>query len=904
MVGSTKSKARSDRIEKAVDLIVLAVGIWFLLNYFTPSLLLSKTTINGGDTCSHNYLAKYMRDYLLPHGKLFGWSPGWWAGFPMFQYYFFMPYLMAALLSYVIPLEIAFKLVTVSGIFTLPLATYLAMRWMGLSFPTPAVGSLLSLLFLFHERQTVWGLNIGSVLSGEISVSISFSAMVLFLGSFYQSVEQGRFRFRDSVLFAFVVFTHMTTALVAGFSSLFFLIVSKRKRLLRNFVIMFKTYALAFLLTAFWTLSIVSKWDYSVGFGEEWSINNLELYPTEAWVGIVFGIYGVVVAFRSAERAVLYLLFSMICSLFLFFSAYDLNLVNIRFWPFHYYSIFALASYGLVMLSENLFSIMRSGIFEDFFKNILPLLTAVTVVLYLNYAINFIGDWIVGNYRGFESTIAWGYYKQIMDLLRGTPGRATNDLSDLNLPIGSSRVFENTPYFNDKPITEGGIVQSGLSSLFTYYIQCESSTHCAGFPRIMTPTTFNLKDGTEHMKLYNIKHFIAVEPMVKNAFKSNSDWKLLGKFGQHEVYELTTNDGMYVYVPKYKPVLVLDKDWKFLAMRWFEDVNNLDTPIAMAKEITAEDKMIFDRTYEDSRVVWSTLMNKQPEFMGEWLVCGTFLNQRYVPYTPENSYNSSLDYGIDISYIDEEDQKPVEDGGCGDGRRWVKYYGHGNGFVDLYNLFETDPEQKIAYVSTYLYSPEDMTVDFWYGSDDGVKLWLNNRLIHVNHVHRGTDGVTDKVQMNLTRGWNLVLLKVENVVSAWGFYAKILDSEGKPVNEVLSRISKDVSKDVIDLRAVESRRDCHISEHLENEEIFFNTSCPGEPHIIKVSYFPNWKVEGSKKIYLVTPDFMLVYPEGNSVRLYYGSTMVDKFGLMVTLIGLLIVVLHCIRGLRHGKNRN
>jgi len=55
------------------------------------------------------------------------------------------------------------------------------------------------------------------------------------------------------------------------------------------------------------------------------------------------------------------------------------------------------------------------------------------------------------------------------------------------------------------------------------------------------------------------------------------------------------------------------------------------------------------------------------------------------------------------------------------------------------------------------------------------------------------------------------------------------------------------------------------------------------------------KVSGAKKIYLVTPDFMLVYPEGKDVRLYYWETAWDLIGRALTLAGLLIVILHVIR---------
>ena len=47
--------------------------------------------------------------------------------------------------------------------------------------------------------------------------------------------------------------------------------------------------------------------------------------------------------------------------------------------------------------------------------------------------------------------------------------------------------------FNEigKPILEGGLVNSAAGSMFSYYIQSETSMNCAGFPTIVHPATFD-----------------------------------------------------------------------------------------------------------------------------------------------------------------------------------------------------------------------------------------------------------------------------------------------------------------------------------------------------------------------------------------------------------------------------
>ncbi|MGI9612911.1 MAG: hypothetical protein ACR2QO_08390, partial [Acidimicrobiales bacterium] len=60
----------------------------------------------------------------------------------------------------------------------------------------------------------------------------------------------------------------------------------------------------------------------------------------------------------------------------------------------------------------------------------------------------------------------------------------------------------------------------------------------------------------------------------------------------------------------------------------------------------------------------------------------------------------------------------------------------------------------------------------------------------------------------------------------------------------------------------------------------------GKPVLVKVSYFPNWDVEGADGPYRVGPNMMAVVPTSNDVRLNYGRAPADLLGGLVTLLGL------------------
>jgi len=874
-----------DSIEGLVPSLILLGVVWFLFSHFNPHLLLLDSTTSGGDTVAHNYLAGYMRDYLLPQHKLVGWSPRWWGGFPMFQFYFFFPYLVMAVLGYVIPLTIAFKIVSVSGIFLLPPSAYYMTKKLGFANPIPSLSAVFTLPFLFHEQQTVWGMNIPSTMAGEISVSISFAFMMFFLGRLFESVRRGRFSVWDCLLFSLVVFTHLTTALVAGLASSFFLLAGSRKKILERVTLLSKIYLLAFLLTAFWTVPLVSKLPYSVRFGEEWDIDHLSLYPNVVAVFAVFAVTGIYRALKRRDAGVSYILYATMSSIVLFFFGYHINLVNIRFWPFHYYFFFIISAYGLGILLKG-----------RHLKILVPIICLAATAYWINTSVTYTDSWINGAYEGLESKAGWIYLNDMASYLNSTPGRAANDLTPKNNYVGSSRVFEAFPYLSEKSMIEGGIVQSGLSSLFTYYIQCESSTMCAGFPRIMAPTTFNFGDATEHLKLFNVRHFIAREDKVKKALGAHPGWRLARRFGPYEVHELLGDDGGYVFVPEYEPVAVAASDWKRMSLRWFEDVGNLGRPLVYVDDAREADKGTFSRVYEED-VVWSNLVesNVNDSFVREWLILGTFPNPRQDKLTKENTYNISLDWGLSVPYIDEEGVVPYQGMGGGD-REWRKYYARKNGFVDLGYFFEPEIEESIAYAHSFIYSPVRRNASLSYGSDDGVRIYLNGELVHINHIHRGVVPDQDRFEVTLNKGWNRLLVKIENVVSGWGFYVRFKDKNGRDIRDLKYSINPDTQKKDMLLPKTKTPRNCNISEILKNEEILFRTDCTNTPHIIKVSYFPNWKIEGAEKVYLVSPAFMIVYPTRNSVRLYYGKTIPDHVGSALTYAGVLIALTLIFRG--------
>src|SRR4051794_36469012 len=179
-------------LQTVITVGVVPVAAVYIFLQLQPGLLVAKTTAAGGDMGAHVWGPAYLRDHLLPHGRITGWAPDWYAGFPALHFYFSLPSLLIVILNAVLPYNVAFKLITVAGVLTLPVAAWFFAKSTGLRYPGPVVVGLATLFFLFDRNFTIYGGNIPSTLAGEFSFSISLSLALVFLGLVARGLDDGR----------------------------------------------------------------------------------------------------------------------------------------------------------------------------------------------------------------------------------------------------------------------------------------------------------------------------------------------------------------------------------------------------------------------------------------------------------------------------------------------------------------------------------------------------------------------------------------------------------------------------------------------------------------------------------------------------------------------------------------
>lgn len=164
-----------------------------------------------------------------------------------------------------------------------------------------------------------------------------------------------------------------------------------------------------------------------------------------------------------------------------------------------------------------------------------------------------------------------------------------------------------------------------------------------------------------------------------------------------------------------------------------------------------------------------------PQEMGmvqNWMLIGPFdnLNNRGLDfsYPPEKEIDFTATYtGIN--------QQPV---------RWQELQiPEWMGLIDLLTQFnETD--HSTAYAAAFVHSPVEQPVQFRLGSNDAVKVWLNGQEVWKHETGR-TVGLDDDIfPVTLPRGKSLILLKISNFGSNWGFCFRISDENGKKIPDL------------------------------------------------------------------------------------------------------------------------
>jgi hypothetical protein len=156
-------------------------------------------------------------------------------------------------------------------------------------------------------------------------------------------------------------------------------------------------------------------------------------------------------------------------------------------------------------------------------------------------------------------------------------------------------------------------------------------------------------------------------------------------------------------------------------------------------------------------------------FIPDWYIAGPFPN-------PRTSETNRL--GLDSIYPPEEviDLNTVYPGVKGKSIRWQYIKTPENGYINLIDKI-IPYEFAVCYAVTYLYTITPKTVHLYIGSDDGAKVFLNNKQLYRYLGIRIAEPDQAEIDLNLKTGWNKLLIKIENNLGGYAFYARISERD-------------------------------------------------------------------------------------------------------------------------------
>ena len=77
---------------------------------------------------------------------------------------------------------------------------------------------------------------------------------------------------------------------------------------------------------------------------------------------------------------------------------------------------------------------------------------------------------------------------------------------------------------------------------------------------------------------------------------------------------------------------------------------------------------------------------------------------------------------------------------------------------------------------------------------------------------------------------------------------------------------------------------------VDPSSVHFRVDRTGVPVLVRISWFPNWKVRGGSGPYRAMPNYMVVIPSRNDVTLTFGKTGFDRVGSLASVLGVIGVL--------------
>ncbi|MGQ0434431.1 MAG: 6-pyruvoyl-tetrahydropterin synthase-related protein [Microthrixaceae bacterium] len=645
-------RARRERLVRTgIDAAVVAICTVFVFASLHPRHLLSSAVPAGGDMGAHVWGPAYLRDHLLPDWRVSGWTPDWYAGFPAYQFYMVVPSLLIVVLdvglfggwTMIIPLlasgaillrarrvtegwprrgliavacvvglfgvelpyGTAFKLVTILGLLTLPVAAYTFGRLADLSFPGPALLAVATVPFLFDRNFTIYGGNVASTLAGEFAFSISLSLCVVYLGVVVRGVRTGRHRALAAVLLAFTGLCHLIPAFYALAGTV--VIVALSRPTVRTLRWLGTVMPVAAMISSFWVLPFFWQRDYVNDMGWEkipylsaandfgslrqtlftfdWSGETYWKYLVPRrpdmvqdlrWV-LAFALIGLVLSLAFRVRLGAILAGFVLLSAVAFVVAPQGRLWNARLLPFYYLSLYLLAAIGVAEVARTVAALTspdpeRPSIVVPSIGAVGALLISLVLVglplrslplgahradgsySFLGFEsspadASFVSSWARWNFTGYVGKDSYAEYRDLVRTMERVGrdhgcGRSMWEYEKELNRYGTPMALMLLPHWTDGCIgsMEGLFFEASATTPFHFLNQVELSAAPSAAQRDLPYDGFNIDDGVSHLQLMGVRYYLSTSVQATTAARAHPDLTEIATSGPWVIFEVADSD--------------------------------------------------------------------------------------------------------------------------------------------------------------------------------------------------------------------------------------------------------------------------------------------------------------------------------------------------------------------------
>ena len=349
-------------------------------------LVFLNTMPTGGDMGAHVVPIKFFIDNFATNFKLNGWSNDWFAGYPLYYFYFPLPAVITFILNLFFTYSIAFKLMVIGSILITIYSFEKLLRKSNEKFSI--FGFIAGLTYVLTESFTIYGGNLASTLAGQFSFTYSIAFANLAIAVITKSNNKNK-HVTSAVFLACSLLSHLIPFIIYGAIYLFFWVKTKNTKIEK-----FSSVLIFSALTVRFTTSLIANLEFTTNMGYTPYTKLSDLIKSDIAPFMVISLLIILVNFKDIYRhktTSLFEWFILFTSVLLYFFVPEGALWNGR--------VVSFFNLGVIVLFFRLFEYSIEDIFR--YEQGDLVLKVLSLIILISYLINFSQKWNMENYKVF-----------------------------------------------------------------------------------------------------------------------------------------------------------------------------------------------------------------------------------------------------------------------------------------------------------------------------------------------------------------------------------------------------------------------------------------------------------------------------------------------------------------------